>query len=306
MKKAFTLIELLVVIAIIAILAAILFPVFAQAKVAAKKTQVLSNAKQYGTSINIYLADSDDVLPSAFGQRENGTLMAGVQHPYPANALADAIWGTDFRRQQAGNMVANSVQPYMKSLQIQEVVLATKNTIPTDIYSGLASASYGGLAFNGFLSTYNSTAVGAPSGVPLIWTAFGNSQVKNRVASSPSLACPLAYTPCQFNPGALPQPGASGAAYSWTGIQGYTKAGMIEGKGVFVRVDSSAKVQNLGSTAGDLSVPPGPATLASAYGDPFAKVGVGGDITGGAYITSCNLGGTTPNYWCYFRPDRDQ
>ena len=45
MKKAFTLIELLVVIAIIAILAAILFPVFAQAKAAAKKTTSISNAK---------------------------------------------------------------------------------------------------------------------------------------------------------------------------------------------------------------------------------------------------------------------
>jgi prepilin-type N-terminal cleavage/methylation domain-containing protein len=49
MRKAFTLIELLVVIAIIAILAAILFPVFAQAKASAKNTQELSNMKQLGT-----------------------------------------------------------------------------------------------------------------------------------------------------------------------------------------------------------------------------------------------------------------
>jgi prepilin-type N-terminal cleavage/methylation domain-containing protein len=60
MKYAFTLIELLVVIAIIAILAAILFPVFAQAKLAAKKTQGLSQAKQTGTAAQIYLNDSDD------------------------------------------------------------------------------------------------------------------------------------------------------------------------------------------------------------------------------------------------------
>ena len=46
LRRAFTLIELLVVIAIIAILAAILFPVFAQAKVAAKKSDALSGAKQ--------------------------------------------------------------------------------------------------------------------------------------------------------------------------------------------------------------------------------------------------------------------
>ncbi len=50
-RHAFTLIELLVVIAIIAILAAILFPVFAQAKEAAKKTTSLSNVKQIGLSL---------------------------------------------------------------------------------------------------------------------------------------------------------------------------------------------------------------------------------------------------------------
>ena len=60
-SKAFTLIELLVVIAIIAILAAILFPVFAQAKKAAKQTVSLSNMKQIGTALQIYLGDNDDV-----------------------------------------------------------------------------------------------------------------------------------------------------------------------------------------------------------------------------------------------------
>ena len=67
-KRAFTLIELLVVIAIIAILAAILFPVFAQAKEAAKKTACLSNMKQIGTSMQIYLGDSDDMLPGGLQQ----------------------------------------------------------------------------------------------------------------------------------------------------------------------------------------------------------------------------------------------
>lgn len=67
MKKAFTLIELLVVIAIIAILAAILFPVFAQAKQAAKKTTSLSNCKQLGVALQIYVSDNDDVTPSIFG-----------------------------------------------------------------------------------------------------------------------------------------------------------------------------------------------------------------------------------------------
>lgn len=69
MKRAFTLIELLVVIAIIAILAAILFPVFAQAKEAAKKSQCLTQSRQIGLAFNMYTIDYDDRMPG---------LLAGV------------------------------------------------------------------------------------------------------------------------------------------------------------------------------------------------------------------------------------
>lgn len=62
-RKAFTLIELLVVIAIIAILAAILFPVFASAKVAAKKTTCASNMRQIGLGLTMYSDDHDGLLP---------------------------------------------------------------------------------------------------------------------------------------------------------------------------------------------------------------------------------------------------
>ena len=60
---AFTLIELLVVISIIAILAAILFPVFGRARENARRTTCLSNAKQIALGVTMYVGDYDDVLP---------------------------------------------------------------------------------------------------------------------------------------------------------------------------------------------------------------------------------------------------
>ena len=63
MKRAFTLIELLVVIAIIAILAAILFPVFSRAKEAAKQTACVSNARQIGIGVSMYVQDHDGGFP---------------------------------------------------------------------------------------------------------------------------------------------------------------------------------------------------------------------------------------------------
>ena len=72
MKRAFTLIELLVVIAIIAILAAILFPVFAQAKLAAKKTASLSNCKQTQLAVIMYAGDYDDTFPVITGWGPTG------------------------------------------------------------------------------------------------------------------------------------------------------------------------------------------------------------------------------------------
>ena len=62
-RSAFTLIELLVVIAIIAILAAILFPVFAQAREKARAISCISNEKQIGTATMMYVQDYDETMP---------------------------------------------------------------------------------------------------------------------------------------------------------------------------------------------------------------------------------------------------
>jgi len=104
-RKAFTLIELLVVIAIIAILAAILFPVFAQAKTAAKKTAGLSNSKQTALATLMYSNDFDDVFPFATGDDwwyPNGGWAWSTQ-PYiksypmlldPQDPKSHALWPT--------------------------------------------------------------------------------------------------------------------------------------------------------------------------------------------------------------------
>lgn len=71
-RRGFTLIELLVVIAIIAILAAILFPVFAQARAAARKTTCISNNKQFTLGVLMYAQDYDETLPMCAWARTGG------------------------------------------------------------------------------------------------------------------------------------------------------------------------------------------------------------------------------------------
>jgi prepilin-type processing-associated H-X9-DG protein/prepilin-type N-terminal cleavage/methylation domain-containing protein len=97
MRRFFTLIELLVVIAIIAILAAILFPVFAQARAKARQTACLSNTKQIGLAVMMYAQDYDETLvPLTIGTTGSGLAVFNqLLDPYVKNqgiwACPDAI-----------------------------------------------------------------------------------------------------------------------------------------------------------------------------------------------------------------------
>ena len=93
-KPAFTLIELLVVIAIIAIIAAILLPVFAQARERARMTACMSNMRQIGMALMQYVQDYDETFPYI---SFHGQAAARGSHTY--------VW-------------RNAIRPYLKSLDI--------------------------------------------------------------------------------------------------------------------------------------------------------------------------------------------
>ncbi len=103
---AFTLIELLVVIAIIAILAGILFPVFARAKRSAKQTACISGLKQVGAATAMYMSDHDGVFPHALDASDK---------------YSPQIWDAfpEFRaRIDSMPMLHEVLQPYVKSKEV--------------------------------------------------------------------------------------------------------------------------------------------------------------------------------------------
>lgn len=114
-RRAFTLIELLVVIAIIAILAAILFPVFARARAAARTTVGISNMKQLGTGTMMYVQDYDEMFPNynwgIMCCNEDNSGCGGGQL-FPANSSG---WGNI-----VNSPWCNAIYPYVKNVGVFE------------------------------------------------------------------------------------------------------------------------------------------------------------------------------------------
>jgi prepilin-type N-terminal cleavage/methylation domain-containing protein len=150
LKRAFTLIELLVVIAIIAILAAILFPVFAQAKLAAKKAVSISNQKQLGLAMLMYSNDYDDMYARQDGCTLNDSevtafnVQAAGTNPFPwCNGAGGANGAGGYAFRDNHYDWSKWVMPYIKTTGL----IYHPVIVPTS--SGLANGEVdGGYALN--------------------------------------------------------------------------------------------------------------------------------------------------------------
>jgi prepilin-type N-terminal cleavage/methylation domain-containing protein/prepilin-type processing-associated H-X9-DG protein len=108
--RGFTLIELLVVIAIIAILAAILFPVFARAREKARQASCLSNLRQIGTAVMMYLQDHDETFPFVLDWSANWTPCGGANLGDNGKLLLKGVTG-----QEPPFQLVTVVAPYVKN-----------------------------------------------------------------------------------------------------------------------------------------------------------------------------------------------
>jgi len=203
-KRAFTLIELLVVIAIIAILAAILFPVFAQAKEAAKKTADLSNQKQHATGTLLYSGDFDDTFFPQSGMDCAGNWNFNSRVLVPADwNHSEAIKPCSKRVVGGFGLPNNLIMPYEKSLQMQSLPGVSTNGAPSFPLTSGSDKPYAnvGYKFNGLLSSSSTTSIVSPSTTPTWWSGFGKVNRAGDSYSHPYLICPDGGQACVFNGG---------------------------------------------------------------------------------------------------------
>jgi len=132
-SSGFTLIELLVVIAIIAILASILFPVFAKVREKARQISCASNVRQLGMAVQEYVDDYDEVLPGAMVGKNSTTFVGGWM--YIVNYSATSASSFDPTR--------GSLYPYVKDTRVY--------MCPDDSYNANAGDSY---AINSCLTNF--------------------------------------------------------------------------------------------------------------------------------------------------------
>lgn len=237
-NSGFTLIELLVVIAIIAILAAILFPVFAQAKSAAKKTACLSNIKQLATGTMIYTADYDDTFPLSSSAAEDGSGWWPDAPPdFPADSDPDPWW-TKISR----DAVYNSTMPYVKSAEIW------KSPVQQFIASSWVQPSRKGMVafynYNGLLHGYSASSINSPSQLPMYSTINSNHAHEGMGFIQPYLRC-WNDGPCQYAPAS---PTCSASKNGQTSHIGWHSGNYyIHGKGIVMSFsDTSAKFRRIG------------------------------------------------------------
>jgi prepilin-type N-terminal cleavage/methylation domain-containing protein len=309
-KRAFTLIELLVVIAIIAILAAILFPVFAQAKEAAKKTSTLSNFKQMGTALQIYIGDTDDRFPLSFGTNgATGLPRWDFYHRVPQNWDNTAPFNTPTRQEEDGQFWANSIQPYVKNLEMFEQNGMVRTATAGLNYSNAVRARARiGMTFNGMLHAWSGTAITEPSKLPVIWAGLFKQNRDGVARSSPTLLCDAPTPgPCIFTPGGRPMPGNSDPTYGyvWWGFGTPTAyfTSWTYGRGmVFTASDSSAKFKTL-------NAPLYPAASMNTNDNPWSQFDPAGAPGAPYWMTDCvspgRAQGSEVYYPGFFRPDSD-
>jgi len=256
-SKAFTLIELLVVIAIIAILAAILFPVFAQAREKARQTSCLSNLKQMGTAFMMYVQDYDERFPLAFGYDPG--LQANPAYTF--NHLTPPLWRASApvgspRYNIAMQHWSNTIQPYIKNYDMYKCPSGPETDIVSAAEYASATAKWANSSytFNGLLNQYPQAGITAVTDVPLAWEGRGKAAAKGFSLSNPTLICDSGNgSDCIYKPRTAPYP--AGACQTGNGSTG-TMFGLsgtmwIHNQGAtFLYADSHARWVRLGAQVG--------------------------------------------------------